>query len=60
MLNAIQELKKKEMEELNAVLAELGIDSSIAEAEEGKGSKKKKKKSFKVSGEGSLPEGIFE
>lgn len=55
-----KELKKKEMEELDAVLAELGIDSGGKEEDGGggietKGSKKKKKKEKAKAGEASPP-----
>lgn len=45
-----KELKKKEMDELNAVLAELGIDTGTADGEDSKGSKKKKKKGSRLAG----------
>lgn len=48
----LQELKKKELDELNALLGELGIDTAAQNAQDTSAEGKKKKKKDKKKGEG--------
>lgn len=52
----LQEMKKKELDELNALLGELGIDTAAEEGAAGEGKKKKKKDKKKGEGENGTTE----